>query len=145
MAHFAKINDENEVVAVHCLDNAALLDDDGNESSEKGVAALERMHGGTWVQTSYNTREGVHLKGGTPLRFRYAGIGHTYYPDIGTEGAFVPRKPHPSWALDEDSAQWKPPVEMPDDPDLTFVWDEESVSWVEVEPAGHIFTDAPGG
>jgi hypothetical protein len=31
---------------------------------------------GTWVQTSYNTRAGVHILQGTPLRKNYAGVGY---------------------------------------------------------------------
>jgi hypothetical protein len=36
---------------------------------------------GTWVQTSYNTRAGVHILQGTPLRKNYAGIGYVYDAD----------------------------------------------------------------
>ena len=39
-----------------------------------------------WLQTSYNTRHGVHCDpitgepdGGTPLRKNYAGIGYSYH------------------------------------------------------------------
>jgi len=45
---------------------------------------------GTWIQTSYNTRDGVHLNGGTPLRGNYAGIGYTYDP---VADVFVPPPP----------------------------------------------------
>jgi hypothetical protein len=39
---------------------------------------------GTWVQTSYNTRNGIHYSadgrpdGGVALRKNYAGVGYTY-------------------------------------------------------------------
>ena len=31
-----------------------------------------------WIQTSYNTHQGIHSEGKTPLRKNYAGIGYTY-------------------------------------------------------------------
>lgn len=37
---------------------------------------------GEWVQTSYNTRDGEHLLGGTPLRKNYAGIGFKYNREL---------------------------------------------------------------
>ena len=58
---------------------------------------------GEWIQTSYNTREGVHELGGTPLRKNFAGIGFTY--DTGRD-AFIPPKPHPDFILREDTCTW---------------------------------------
>ena len=34
----------------------------------------------SFIQTSYNTHNGVHVLGGTPLRKNFAGIGYTYDP-----------------------------------------------------------------
>jgi hypothetical protein len=93
-----------------------------------------------WVQTSYNTRGGVHYgqdgqpDGGVALRKNYAGIGYTY---DSARDAFIPPKPHASWILDEDTCWWKPPVDMPTDLDENgqpkrYYWDEESVSWLAV-------------
>jgi len=73
--------------------------------------------GGTWVQTSYNAR----------IRKNYAGINYTYDP---IRDAFIAPKPYESWLLDEETCQWKAPVEMPTD-DKMYVWDETSVNWVE--------------
>jgi hypothetical protein len=67
---------------------------------------------GTWVQTSYNTRGGVHYdpRTGEPsadqskaLRFNYAGIGYTY--DLGRD-AFIPPKPDVDAAFDESTCTW---------------------------------------
>ena len=33
----------------------------------------ETYLGGTWVQTSYNTKAGIHILGGTPLHKNYKG------------------------------------------------------------------------
>lgn len=90
---------------------------------------------GTWVQTSYNTRGGLHYApdsntpdGGVPLGMNYAGIGHTYVDGVG----FHAPQPYPSWALNSDTYLWEPPVPMPDD-GKQYAWDEDTTAWVEVE------------
>lgn len=86
---------------------------------------------GTWVQTSYNTRGGIHYNsdnqpdGGTPLRKNFAGIGFTYDP---VRDAFYEPQPYPSWVLDEDSCCWFAPIPKPDDGKL-YRWNEETLSW----------------
>lgn len=82
-----------------------------------------------WVQTSYNTHGGIHSAGGTPMRKNYAGIGFTY---DAARDAFIPLKPYPSWALDEVSCLWSPPVAMPSD-GSKYVWDEANLAW-EIVP-----------
>lgn len=60
MAHFAKVKDGKvETVIV----------------AEQGF--VDQLPG-RWVKTSYNTRNGKHAKGGTPLRENFAGIGFIY-------------------------------------------------------------------
>lgn len=83
---------------------------------------------GQWIQTSYNTRGGVHINGGTPLRMNYAGIGFTYDAQ---RDAFIPPKPFPSWVLNESTCLWDAPVAMPSDGKV-YQWDESTVSWKEV-------------
>lgn len=82
---------------------------------------------GEWIQTSYNTRGGVHVNGGTPLRKNYAGIGYSYDKE---RDAFIPPQPFPSWTLNEDTCLWEAPVPMPSD-DKPYYWDETTQSWVE--------------
>ena len=84
---------------------------------------------GTWIQTSYNTRGGVHVNGETPLRKNYAGIGMTY--DAARDAFYAPQ-PYPSWVLDEDSCLWEAPTAMPTD-GQPYAWDEATTSWVVVE------------
>lgn len=99
MGHWAKLNDDNRVIEV------LVADDD------KGDWLAEAL-GGVWVQTSYNTRGGVHVLGGEPLRFNYAGIGYTFDPSKGTDGAFIPPKPaEGTWELDEATCLWVEVVE----------------------------------
>ena len=86
-----------------------------------------------WVQTSYNTRGGIHYgpdgkpDGGVALRKNYAGIGFTYDAVL---DAFIPPQPYPSWRLDTGTCWWEPPVPYPDD-GQKYQWDEETQSWIE--------------
>jgi len=54
-----------------------------------------------------------------------------------SNGTFISRKPYPSWVTDGGSG-WTSPVAYPEiDPEnlKTYSWDEDSVSWVEIEVA----------
>lgn len=90
---------------------------------------------GEWLQTSYNTRGGIHYlpDSDTPspdqskaLRKNYAGIDYTY---DSSRDAFIPPKPYSSWVLDDFSCTWIPPVPYPDDGNR-YIWDESTQSWV---------------
>ena len=89
---------------------------------------------GEWIQTSYNTRGGVHYgqdgepDGGVALRKNYAGIGFTYDR---TKDAFIPPQPYASWTLNDDTCLWEAPVAYPEDGKM-YTWDEDTTSWVEV-------------
>ena len=82
---------------------------------------------GEWIQTSYNTREGVHKLGGTPLRKNFAAIGGTY---DATRDAFLPPKLYASWTLDENTCIYVPPTSYPTD-GKDYNWDEATKSWKE--------------
>ena len=115
MAHFAKVNNgivEQVIVAEPEFFNTFV------DSSP-----------GTWIQTSYNTKGGVHTLGGTPLRKNYAGIGYTYDAQ---KDAFIPPKPYNSWTLNETSCLWEPPTPYPND-DKKYQWNESTTSWDVVE------------
>jgi hypothetical protein len=83
---------------------------------------------GEWIQTSYNTKGGVHTLGGTPLRKNYAGIGYTYNTEL---DAFIPPKPHSSWTLDEETCLWNAPIAKPTD-DKRYRWNEDILNWEEL-------------
>lgn len=119
MAHFAEINNENIVLRVLVTDNSI---------PDEGLSWLESRLGGRWVKTSYNTKAGEHLLGGTPLRKNFAGVGFSYDDE---RDAFIPPKPFESWVLNEETCLWQPPIPMPEDGKF-YEWDEESTSWVEV-------------
>jgi|TARA_R110002124_G_scaffold58328_1_gene162508 hypothetical protein len=122
MSHFAKIED-NLVTTVIVAE-------------QDFIDTLE----GTWVQTSYNTRGGVHYgqdnnpDGGVALRKNYAGIGMIY---DSVKDAFYTSKPYASWTLDNTTCQWEAPIVYPDD-DKLYKWDEDlyqsdnTKGWVEL-------------
>jgi len=122
MSHFAKV--ENGTVTQVIVAEQDVID--------------TGMFGTGWVQTSYNTRGGVHYNSETnepsedqsrALRKNYAGVGYTYDSE---RDAFIPPQPYASWVLDEVTCLWTAPVAMPMD-DKQYSWDEESQSWKSVE------------
>ncbi len=91
---------------------------------------------GTWIQTSYNTRGGVHYlpdsnepSGQPAVRGNYAGIGFTYDT---TNDVFYAPQPYPSWTLNNTTWTWEAPVAYPTDGKL-YVWDEATTSWKAAE------------
>lgn len=117
MAHYAFL-DENYIVTEVIV---------GNDESEKDWEAhYGQFRGQVCKRTSYNTRGGIHLEGGTPFRKNYAGIGYSYDPQL---DAFIPPKPFPSWQLNESTCFWEPPVPMPEDGEF-YDWDEVSGQWI---------------
>lgn len=115
MAHFAKVED-GLVTQVIVADPEVIA---------------SGHFGRDWVQTSYNTRGGKHLQGGTPLRKNYASIGFTYDKQ---RDAFIPPKVYNSWVLNEITCLWDPPVPCPLD-GRNYTWDESTISWKEVDDA----------
>jgi hypothetical protein len=76
---------------------------DNDKTNDESLSWLTNTLGGTWVQTSYNTRGGVHLLDKTPLRKNYAGTGMTY---DSVRDAFIPPKCHDEATLNEDTCVW---------------------------------------
>ena len=118
MAHFAKLDENNDVLAVHVVNNDVITVD-GAELEQAGIDFLTGLHGHTlWKQTSYNGN----------IRKNYAGIGYTY---DAIRDAFIAPKPYASWILDEETCRWQPPIPMPTDGKV-YTWNEDTTSWVEV-------------
>jgi len=120
MAHFAQLDENNLVTQVIVV---------ADEHEADGENWCNGLLGGTWKQTSYNTRGGVHILGETPLRKNFAGINSIY---DATRDAFYASQSYPSWTLNETTCQWQPPVDYPDD-GKKYEWDEDTTNWVEVE------------
>lgn len=117
MAHFAQI--ENGIVTQVIVADQNVID--------------SGLFGVGWVQTSYNTRGNVHYgqdgqpDGGFALRANYAGIGYIY--DAVNDVFYAPQ-PYPSWVLNNTTWLWEPPIPRPEN--SVAVWDETTLSWVEI-------------
>lgn len=121
MAHFAKLDENNNVISVHAVDNEVLLVD-GVESEQAGIDFLSGIHNYPyWKQASYNGS----------FRKNYPGPGHLYDP---VRDCFRVESPYPSWVLNEDTCQWEAPVPRPEDSDK-YIWNEETGSWELFVPA----------
>lgn len=105
MAHFAKVN--NGIVTQVIVAEQSYID------------SLVDNEPGIWVQTSYNTRGGVHYQpdSNTPsddqskaLRGNYAGIGYRYDEE---HDIFYTQKPFASWKLNTSTALWEAPITYP--------------------------------
>lgn len=128
MGHMAKIED-GVIVFV-----TVSRDEDDNRELE-----ISAETGEMYRRTSYNTRGGVHYDPvtGEPsadqsksYRFNYAGLGWSFDPDFGPDGAFIPPQPFPSWTLNQTTALWDPPTPMPSEGG-PWMWDEDTLAWVE--------------
>lgn len=72
MAHFAEIDDNNVVLRVVVVDNSEVLNAEGLEDEQVGIAFCQNLFGGNWVQTSYNNS----------FRGIFAGPGFIYDEDL---------------------------------------------------------------
>jgi len=128
MAHFAEIDSNNTVIRV-------LVIPDEHEHRGQDYLATDLGLGGTWLQTSYNTKGGVHYgqdghpDEGVAFRKNYAGPGMTY--DV-TRDAFIHPSPYPSWKLNETTCHWEAPTPMPTDGRI-YEWVEADLNWQVVE------------
>lgn len=119
MAHFAKLDENNNVIDVTVVNNDAI---DPNNEEASGIAFLTQVTGhSNWKQTSYNSN----------IRKKYAGIGMVYNPDL---DAFHEKQPHASWSLNLTTFDWEPPVVRPAfDPENPkyYQWNESLSNWEE--------------
>ena len=118
MAHFAEINENNEVIYVVYMDNEIIIDENGNEIEQLGIDHLHLHHGShrRWVKTSYNGN----------FMCKYAGIEDAYREDL---DLFISPSPYPSWILNETTGEWEAPIPYPDDGSF-YTWNEESQIWI---------------
>jgi hypothetical protein len=120
MSHFAQIDDNNVVTWVIVAEQDFI---------DTGIVGDPKK----WLQTSYNTRGGIHYgpdgnpDGGIAIRKNYAGIGYTY---DASRDAFIPPKPYNSWILNERTCTWDPPVPYPEY-GKTYIWEEALQEWKE--------------
>ena len=116
MAHFAELDESNIVQRVIVVSNDNILDENGNESEQKGIDFCTNLLGGHWIQTSYNKKFRIH----------FAGEGFFYDKQ---KDAFIPPKHIENWILDETRLVWIPPIPYPSDGNC-YKWDYEINAWV---------------
>ena len=110
MSHFAELDSENKVIRV-------LVGDNNDPAGDEGYSWLINNLGGTWIQTSYNSK----------IRGTFAGVGFIYNAD---EDIFITPQPHPSWV--RTGSFWDAPIPYPSD-GKRYEWNEELGAWVEAE------------
>ena len=120
MAHFAKLDKDNNVISVHSVQNEILLVD-GVESEQAGIKFLTELHGyNLWKQTSYNGN----------IRANFAGIGYKYDPNF---DVFIAPQLYPSWKLNYTTFKWEAPIAEPDNIEgYKWVWSEYNKEWIQV-------------
>lgn len=119
MAHFAELNENNEVLRVIVVGNNDTSNSDGEEVEQIGISFLKGLFGNdtNWKQTSYNGN----------FRVRYAGMGYLYDETL---DAFIYPKPYNSWTLNSTTADWEAPITQPEltqeqeDSGYLYYWDE---------------------
>ena len=129
MAHFAQLDDKNNVTQVIVVSNDDIKDPSGKEIESIGIAFCQKLLGAdtNWKQTSYNNN----------LRGNYAGIGMTYMANVATMGVgstdiFIRQQPYPSWSIGVGTARWYAPIDRPvltaDEEALNkfYTWNEDA-------------------
>jgi len=152
MAYFARLGIDNVVLKVDSVNNRDAMTIDGIEKDELALEKLKQVHGnaGTWIKCSYNTVEGVHRLGGTPLRANFPGGQYnpenTWYYNS-TLDIFHKKKPEncESWILNPTTGVWESPIPCPEviredvENNRGYIWDENlyqsdnTKGWVLVE------------
>ena len=132
MAHFAELNNENQVIRVVVVSNED-VDANGGDLSTEAEAFVATIvphleNGIAWKQTSYNHN----------FRKQYAGAGQFY---DASKDKFIELQPYPSWSLDSND-DWQPPVTFPNTVDIgglraNATWDEDNLRWI-----GKTFNDS---
>ena len=125
MAHFAELDNNNQVIRVVVISNED-VDANGGELSteaETFVASIipHSENGVAWKQTSYNRN----------FRKNYAGTGQ-FYDEV--KDKFIAPQPYPSWYLDTND-DWQPPINYPDTNKINGLianaeWDEANRRWI---------------
>ena len=118
MAHYAQLGVDNIVTRVWTVNNRDCMTEGGIEKDEIGQAYLREHHGDlTLIKCSYNTVEGKHVKGGTPLRANYPGVGWYYSSKSDIFFEPIPKdmngQPCLSWKLNNTTGIYEPPVPCP--------------------------------
>jgi len=164
MAHFAKIIEKKdptgftqdiqwiveEVVVVDNnieTSNGILSDNNGHVDGE--IYCENLFKGGTWKQTSFNTRQGIYYNSDNTIandqtkkfRHNYAGLNMVY--DF-KKDKFIEPQPYASWILNPQDI-WEAPIAKPtilsyeiNENKIWYQleWDETNLRWVGIKSDG---------
>jgi hypothetical protein len=122
MAHFAEIDQNNNILQILVVNNEDIQNKNFPESEPIGISFLDNIFPNKrWVQTSYNGN----------FRMRYAFIGGVFYPDSTATpyGGFGNAKPYDNWIFNDTDCLWIPPVPYPED-GKNYVWNQEDNCWL---------------
>jgi hypothetical protein len=99
MAHFARMDADNNVLEVIVINNETIDNLPFPDSEPVGIAFCQSLYGSDsiWLQTSYNGN----------FRYRYAPVGGCYVPEY---DEFAYPKPEPSWIYNPVTHEWEPPI-----------------------------------
>lgn len=113
MAHFAELDQNNQVLRVIVVRNEDILNENNQEDEKIGIEFCKNLFGEdtNWVQTSYNNS----------FRNKYAGQTDIYRQDL---DAFIQKQPYPSWILNQQSLKWESPIPYPNQ-EKNYIWNEE--------------------
>jgi hypothetical protein len=94
MAHFAELDESNNVLRVIVVNNNDILDENNVESEEIGINFCKNLLGGNWKQCSFNN---TFRKNYPDTEFFYDSV----------RDAFVQRKPPGDhYQFDEEKCVW---------------------------------------
>tara|TARA_X000000950_G_C13636900_1_gene545908 strand:- start:286 stop:660 length:375 start_codon:yes stop_codon:yes gene_type:complete len=123
MAHYAKIANDGSVTQVIVAEQDFIDTLPSNE---------------VWIQTSYNTKGGVHYEpnSNTPSQDQSKALRYNFaMPMMGLydaqADAFYQKQPFPSWTLNTSTYLWEAPSPAPTD-GKNYEWNEETQSWTEI-------------
>ena len=141
MAHYAKLDIENNVIAINVLNNQDNINSLGVEDESIGIEFLTKQSGWPlWKKVSYNTRfnqyyniDGTLGDQSKAFRGNYPGVGYIYNAE---HDIFIAKKPYNSWILNIEKAKFEAPVAEPvtetDGIPDQDTWNESTVSWDKI-------------
>lgn len=102
MAHFAQLDENNNILAVIVINNQTIDDLPFPESEPVGISYCHQLYGPDtiWLQTSYHGN----------FRYTYAPVGGLYLPEY---DVFAYPPPAPNWTYNPVTHEWDPPPEPP--------------------------------